>query len=252
MSADNSTHQNALLAAIFDTSSKHDFDERGLAIYRSNLRATAERSLAITFPTIQALVGEDIMRYATEELLQCSPPDHGDWARWGKQLPQVLAQIDALADYPFIEDCAALDYLCHQSIRAADTQQDLSSLSVLEQAEPDDIYVQLAPSFSVFASDYPIASLRSAHKLAGEARRDALQALLADIHAGNRHYFASYQQSHELRIDNISADDYRWYQQLQQHSLGAALDALADSDWAFDQWLAPALQQGIVSRFHTQ
>ena len=64
--------QQALIAAIFPPAGIEeisDFDPRGLAIYRNNLLATAQQALAISFPTVLTLIGEDLFNHACRELL---------------------------------------------------------------------------------------------------------------------------------------------------------------------------------------
>jgi hypothetical protein len=110
---DNSvTLQNALLKAIFandaeDAALGFQNNHRGLRVYRANLRATALQALTISFPTVAELVGPDILRYTSNKLLQLSPPQHGNWARWGEQLPEILAAIPELDAFPFVADCVS-------------------------------------------------------------------------------------------------------------------------------------------------
>ena len=62
--------QQQLVSAIFNKKSSPDdssdfdesysFDEKGLAIYRRNLQASAVRALQISYPTVLKLVGDDL------------------------------------------------------------------------------------------------------------------------------------------------------------------------------------------------
>src|SRR5690349_10791447 len=80
--------QRALVAAIRGASDDHGaLDARsvepGLAAYRGNLGATAERALAAAFPTVQRSVGEIAFAALAREHAREVPPTLGDLGEWG-------------------------------------------------------------------------------------------------------------------------------------------------------------------------
>src|SRR5689334_23066031 len=64
--------------------------EHGLAAYRGNLGATAERALAAAFPTVQRAVGETAFAALAREHAREVPPTLGDLGEWGASLPAWL------------------------------------------------------------------------------------------------------------------------------------------------------------------
>jgi len=140
--------QQTLVALIFpqsgDRDGNHDFDHRGLAIYRNNLSTTAQQALAITFPTVKAMIGDELFNYACHQLLVLSPPTMGDWGLWGEDFAELLADLPQLVDYPFVADIAKLDWLRHHCMRDKD--------SILEQES-----VQLLADLSQLV-DYPFVA----------------------------------------------------------------------------------------------
>lgn len=238
--------QQRLLEAIFSDNSS-DFDERGLAIYRQNLKATALNALRITFPTVNALVGDSVMRHASEKMLKIAPPSHGNWAAWGASFADILGNLKVLADYPFVADCARMDFICHQLARAEDHLVDIESLSILEDYEPDNIAVNLAPSLTLMVSDHPISEIRAAHQLPKTERKAALQRGLSSL--ATCHYIAIHRDGNYVSASSISKAEFGWYLLLKTHSLGQALDVIQPLGFSFKQWLLKSVKNNCLFRF---
>lgn len=247
--------QQALLHAIFRQTPSPispelelSEDNQGLAIYRNNLRATAAQALTITFPTVEALMGEELMGLAAEKLLATAPPHQGDWAQWGSELANILEDVSALDDYPFIPDCARLDYLCHQLVREADHALEADSLGLLESEDPDNIRVELAPSLHLMRSEFPIAGIRSAHKLAGDERAQRLAEVVRDSEEDG-YYLACFRNGFEVAVTPLSNTEYQWLQLLKDHSLGAALGKIDLEAFSFEPWLISSIPNNLIYRF---
>ena len=63
---------------------------RGLAAYRANGHALAERSLLAAYPVVAALIGGDNFALLARDLWHHHPPPCGDLAQWGDALPGFL------------------------------------------------------------------------------------------------------------------------------------------------------------------
>ncbi len=179
--------QQALLVAVRARSANAadaglaEADERaraGLQIYRSNAWALAERALAAAFPTVQALLGEADFKRMARAHWHDAPAERGDIGVWGGGLPRWLAAQPALAQWPYLADCAQLDWLRHVCERAADAEFDAPSLAMLASTDPDTLILVLKPGVAVLASAWPVASIFEAHQGAPpnfEAARDAIE-----------------------------------------------------------------------------
>lgn len=237
--------QNQLLTDIFSTTPDSVFDQAGLAVYRANLRATATQALKITFPTVTDLIGEELLGYAAELLLSQHPPHHGDWARWGEQLPDILVDMEAVKAYPFVAPCARLDYHCHQLIRLDDTMPDHNSFSLLEAYEPDQLMLGLTPGLLLMKSEFPIAAIRKAHQLScAEETKQAIQTAL--LNSEEQYHFACFRDGSEIRIEALTEDDFKFTLALQQQSLGAALSEMKETRFSFQHWLINAVQSNLL------
>ena len=212
----------------------------GLAAYRANAGAIAERALASAFPTVAALVGDDSFAGLARDFWQQHPPARGDLGEWGAALPAFVAAHAALASEPYLADSAHLDWLVHQASRAADGPDAAPALDALAQHPPEDLQLVLRPGCAVLKSDYPVVAIWQAHQGEGDDRfaavRDAFAAARADTAFVRREGFV-------VRVDALAAEAGTFSAAvLRGESLAAALDA-AGEHFAFDRWLLQALQQ---------
>ena len=131
----------------------------GLWIYRANAHAQAERALASAFPTLRALLGAADFKHLAREFWQADSPQRGDIGEWGGALPDWLGAHPGFAAWPYLGDCAQLDWLRHGCERAADASFDAATLALLESHDPGRLRLVLCPGVAVLDSRWPVASL---------------------------------------------------------------------------------------------
>jgi hypothetical protein len=211
-----------------------------LAIYRANAAALAERALGVGFPTLLRLLGADDFKHMAREFLRDEPPRAGDVGLWGEALPDWLRAHQGLAPWPYLGDCAELDWLVHGSERAEDSAFDAASLSLLEAHDPERLRLLLMPGTAVFASRWPVASLHGAHQAGAngfDAVRDAIAAQRGEAVLVARRGWRGV-------VHSIDAGTCAWSRDLLDGaSLGTAL-ARAGSGFDFTAWLGRALTEG--------
>lgn len=161
--------QAAVLQALWSDGAPgwHEQAERlaqGLSAYRGNAAATAERALASAYPTVQALLGDEALAVLARQLWQHHPPRVGDLACWGQDLPSWLAALPEVRDWPYLPDCARLDWARHTAELALDTAFEPESLALLGQADPALLTLHLRPGLSVLDSDWPVVAIWAAHQ----------------------------------------------------------------------------------------
>jgi hypothetical protein len=238
--------------------------ERGLQAYRANAHAHAARALQAACPTVSALIGEqDFAHLAVEHWLAC-PPRRGDLAQWGASLGDWLDQHPQLADWPYLGDCARLDWACHVAASAADAHFDAGSLSLLADTDPAHLRLVLKPGVAVVVSAWPIVSIREAHAHPeGSAERDLALAQARDaLHDGRAENALVARAAFDVSVTAIDAATARWTNELNPGcSLAEALDAIAldsteesrdasqprmpqDRGFDFGAWLAMAITTG--------
>jgi len=212
---------------------------QGVAAYRSNAGALAERALASAYPTIAAAVGAKSFAALARHFWQTHPPLRGDVGEWGGALPDFIAASAQLADEPYLADSARLDWAVHAATRAADVSAAWPpSLDALSSTDPAALRVQLAAGAGVLASRWPIVTIWQAHH-GGEdfaAVRAAFDA------AREETAFVWRDQRFVVHVEALDAADTRFTAALLGgHSLAAALDA-AGASFTLDRWLERALR----------
>jgi len=212
----------------------------GLAAYRANADAVAERALASAFPTVAALVGAESFAGLARDFWHRQPPARGDLGEWGAALPAFIAASDSLASEAYLADSARLDWLAHQASRAADGPHAAPALDALAEQSPELLRLVLRPACALLASPYPVVAIWQAHQARGDDRFAPVRAAFAEARADTafvwRDGFAVCVEALEANAAAFTAAV------LCGAALSAALDA-AGAGFAFERWLAQALQQ---------
>ena len=251
--------QDALLGAIFTAPLEGATNEggqglkphvhapwhRGLAAYRANAHASAERSLLAAYPVVAALVGEESFALMARDFWHQAPPTRGDLAQWGAALPGFIAGNTQLADVAYLAGVAHVEWALHRIAGAPDAAADPSSFALLSSLEPDALTLRLPPDSAVLISDWPVASLTTAH-LNGEP---AMDRVAAKVQARTAENALVWRQGLRPSVRECPPAEAALVTALaQRQSLLAALDAALALDATFDlgACLSSAVQDGLV------
>lgn len=222
---------------------------RGLKLYRANAGALAERALAAAFPTLVQLLGEESFAALARAFWVACPPERGDIACWGAALPGFIAADRQLAAEPYLADCARLDWAVHFCEQAADGGRAVDGLQRLAEAEPALLVLRPAAGLSLLHSPHPVASIWLAHRSQEAGRFDTVRDAVA---AGRGEAALVWRDGYRARVAAVSEAEARWVQALLDRcSLAAALDRAGDG-FAFDAWLAQALQHSWLQAVEQQ
>ncbi len=213
---------------------------QGLATYRANAGAIAERALQIAYPTVAALVGETAFAALACDLWQQYPPHCGDLGEWGAALPGIIAANPALDSEPYLPDSARLDWCVHQASRAADGPDTPPALEALGTQGPEHLQLNLRSGCAVLVSAWPVASLWSAHQQpAGDERFAGVRAAFA---TGVGEHALVHRDGRAVRVLALAPPAAAFSAAvLAGRSLAEALDH-AGADFDFEAWLVQALQ----------
>lgn len=217
----------------------------GLHIYRSNGFAVAERALSGSFPTVQAILGEQGFAVLCKHFWREVPPISGDLGAYGDTLASFIAvQADeALVNLPFLPCVARLDWAIHRVERAVDPLPlDPSRWALLSTPDLSRVHFEFAAATALIQSPHPIVSIYNAHQsndfsafndnaaTRGEnawVHRDGFRALVGAMTTADAHF------TYALRHGGHLAD---------------ALDAVANyPDFDFTQWLTCAAQTHCIA-----
>ena len=152
--------------------------ERGLAAYRANAGANAERALALAYPTLLQLLGREAFAALARAFWQQQPAVAGDLGLWGADLAGFIAAAGSLAGEPYLGDVARLEWALHQAERAADGAPP-QGLDRLADGDPQALVLRLAPGTALVDSAFPIITLWQAHRHAAANRFAPVRAAFA-------------------------------------------------------------------------
>lgn len=234
--------QACLVESILSGNNCGDFDEAGLDAYRRGLTANACRALEVSFPTIYSLIGHSRFSDAAKRYLTVHPPGEGDWGKWGDQFPELLANEALLSDFPYLKDCAALDWHCHQAERTENQTFDLNSLSLMEQ-NPNRTVLALGMGFMVLPSSYPIVDIFMAHQGDDTDKQALLLEARDKLTSGIGQTAIIWRKEWKANVQSVDGTEARWLTLLQEKiTLGAALDQLSGTDFDFQTGLIKAIE----------
>ncbi|MFP8779044.1 putative DNA-binding domain-containing protein [Hydrogenophaga sp. RWCD_12] len=149
------------LSSLIDD--RHAQSARGLLAYRANGHALAERALLAAYPVVCAVLGDESFSMLARALWHRHPPQRGDIALWGDDLPAFVQDDPQLAGLPWLADVARVEWALHRAATADDAWADPASFALLQQPDPAGLTLQLAPGVCVVQSHWPVASIVNAH-----------------------------------------------------------------------------------------
>lgn len=139
--------------------------ERGLGIYRGNIRANATRALGAAYPVVEQIVGAEFFFGLAARYSLSFPSVSGDLNEFGESFANFLADFPAVAEFPYLADVARLEWRVQQAHYAADPQPfDPARLAALSPDEHSALRPQLHPACSVLQSAYPLARIWEVHQ----------------------------------------------------------------------------------------
>ena len=220
---------------------------RGLAAYRANAGALAERALGAVFSTVQAMLGADDFKQLAREYWRARPPERGDVGEWGGDFPDWLEAHKAFAEWPYLGDCARLDLAVHRCERAAEAQFDAASFGLLEAVDPAQLSIALMPGTVALESAWPLATIHRAHREQDpEAAQVAFAGVRAALQAQRSEPVLVQRAGWRAQVHAVDAATLAWTQRLLGGaSLATALEQ-AGEGFDFTAWLAWALREGAV------
>ncbi len=236
----------ALFVAGNDSLALAQFDgeTRGqrFALYRSNLMATWERTLANAYPVLVLLVGQEFFGALARAYGSRHPSDNGDLNLFGRHFSQFLASFAHVAEYPYLPDMARLEWALQHARHAPDaTGISAAEFAALPAERIETLVLALHPACQLLQFEWPTLALWQAHQSA---------------HAGQPFPQMTCAPSRALVVRPLwqpavleltEAGHAALSALVQGLSVGAALDAAFDIDEAFDvaahlqQWMAHAV-----------
>jgi hypothetical protein len=225
-------------------------EENGLAsaarldIYRNNLREGFIKALALGFPVIERLVGEEYFRHLALDFLGSHPSRAGNLHYIGAPLAEFLRKRFEHTEYACFADVAALEWAHQEALVAADTPA--ISADALRSVAPsayDLLCFDLHPAARLVKSHYPIIRIWRANQT------DAAASDTVDLGSGGDNVLVL-RAPDCIEFHRIPDGDFAFLLALSRgENLGTALEGAQAADVNFD--LGAALRRGLSLNLFT-
>ncbi|NVM76601.1 hypothetical protein FHW83_002396 [Duganella sp. SG902] len=229
-------HQQLFVGALFDARlaprlqalCKAEHAAHRLALYRGNLSETWRKTLGAAYPVVLALVGDEFFAALARAYGRAHPSDNPDLNRFGAHFSAFLREFPHVADYPYLPDMAALEWLLHRA-HYAPAAQALSAqqLAAIAPGQIESASFRLHPAAQLFSSDWAVVPLWQAHQpVSGIAFPEAMAAPCRAVVT---------RPAWQTGVQPLSAASHAALLALSQgETFGAALDAAFEMDDNFD------------------
>jgi uncharacterized protein len=222
-------------------------DGRRFGLYRGNLTATWDKTLANAYPVIRQLVGEEFFGGLSQAHGHAHPSGNADLNRFGAGFADFLAGFPHAAGLPYLPDMARLEWALHRAhYGPAAEAVTAPQLAAVPPARLEALTMTLHPACSLHASPWAVIPLWLAHQPGGG--HDFPEAM------AQASYGAVLRPQWKTRLLPLSPATHAALAQLAAGApFGAALDAAFERDEHFDigaqltQWLDNGLIVGLGS-----
>lgn len=214
----------------------------GMGIYHDNRRANFRHALALAYPALRRLVGDEYFARLATQFLASEPSRSGDLHHAGAGFAAfVSAQFSLPGTAPrhaCLGDVAALEWAWQEVFVAADAPVlDPATLASTAESQWPRLRFDLHPACRLVGSRYPIHALWTANRevpddLAHEIG-DEVDATV-DLDAGAEYVFLT-RPRHEILVRCLTAAEYEFLRALQDSAtLAEATDRASAANPQFD------------------
>jgi hypothetical protein len=220
--------------------------QAGLAAYRGNGRAHACNALHVQFPTILAMLGPEAFDTLCFSYWHACPPGRGDLAWVGEELAAFIATLETLDEWPWLADCARLDWAVWRISGAPPATFTESDLRRLMDDDPGTISLRLSARVFRLPSRWPLLTIYDAHRLA-RPDWESVALAIAQKHAQTAWIWRPHDDfAATPSVEALDAATDRWVAALVAgQTLDLALDSAGET-FDFAAWLGPAIRQGWI------
>lgn len=130
---------------------------RRLQLHRNQIRVSLVAALAATFPTVEALVGQEFFALLARQFVAETSLDNPVLSAYGMRFDRFISDRQELHGLTYLADVARLDWALNEAFHAPGeaplTAADLTALPVVRLAE---LPIRLLVGSSLIESDYPL------------------------------------------------------------------------------------------------
>jgi len=217
-------------------------------IYRNNLHEGFLKALALGFPVIQCLVGEDYFRQLGRLFLTEHPSRAGNLHHIGSPFAGFLRDQFAATPYSYLPDVAELEWAYQECLIAADALPlDPTPLQSVPPERLADLRFDVHPACRLVSSEFPIMRIWRVN----QEDRDGTE--IIDLRQGADHVLLR-RNDDAVELHRLPAAAFTLLRSLSRRAtLGDALEiaqAVA-SDFDLAQTLRHFVELGVFTAVHT-
>ena len=211
-------------------------------VYRNNTYASLREVLANAFPTVAAILGEEMFGRLSDACFRNEPPRANHLLDYCDGLAGFIARSEPLSGWPFLSDVARLDRAVDAAYGAPDAAPVTpDALAGLEPADLMALRLDLHPSAELLRSAWPIHAIRMNPEIAAGTE---------PLEPREEHVLVARPQA-EVMCLPLHPAEYAFLAAFAQGAtLGEAAEACQQADPAFDlqNALARHLAGGLFVR----
>ena len=133
-----------------------------LKVYRNNIVGSLTDLLKITFPTVQALVGEKFFETMARSFILENPPSKGVLSHYGEGMDAFVADYAPAKTLPYLSDIAAYEIAKNHCYQARDDQAlTAEALAAVDADALDTLPVRLRIHVYLVQSDFPLTAIEA-------------------------------------------------------------------------------------------
>lgn len=138
--------------------------QRGLDIYRNNIKGACLKALGQVYPVCRRVLGEDVFLRAARGYAVTHPSDSANLNDYGSKFADFLNVIKdeqaKLKPFPFLSDLAGLEWAVHCAYNSPGNESfDYKALTDARRQDDGRLIFTLSVSLTLLSSPYPLAAL---------------------------------------------------------------------------------------------
>lgn len=129
-------------------------------VYRNNVSGALAEALAVRYPVVQRLVGEEFFRAMARDYALRNLPRSPVLIYYGADFPDFIAGFEPASSLPYLADVARLDSAHWESYHARDaTPVPQGAFASLDPATLANVAFEFLPSVRILSSPHPIVAI---------------------------------------------------------------------------------------------
>lgn len=129
-------------------------------VYRGNVAGSLCEALAVRYPAVQRLVGDEFFQFMAREYALRNLPASPVLIYYGAEFPAFISAFGPAKSVPYLADVANLESAHWEAYHASDAKPvDVQAFSALGAETLDSVRFELLPSVRVVSSRFPIVSI---------------------------------------------------------------------------------------------